>query len=124
MTGVELIAAERQRQIEVEGYTPEHDAEHDDIELAKAAWCYLFAYRKTSQGSGPALPLLVASREWPDAPMGWPWWEDGDPFSKPIGWKPGPTQLRNLVRAGALVAAEIDRLQSRQQAERDEGITS
>ena len=28
MTGVELIAAERQRQIEVEGWTPEHDDAH------------------------------------------------------------------------------------------------
>ena len=26
--GLEIIAAERQRQIEQEGYTPEHDAEH------------------------------------------------------------------------------------------------
>jgi hypothetical protein len=40
MTGAELIAAERQRQIEVEGWTPEHDAAHDGGELAIAAACY------------------------------------------------------------------------------------
>ena len=27
-TGIELITEERQRQIEVEGWTPEHDAKH------------------------------------------------------------------------------------------------
>lgn len=39
MTGIELIAAERARQISVEGYTPEHDDELSDSELGFAA-CY------------------------------------------------------------------------------------
>ena len=40
-TGVELIAAERQRQIEVEGWTVEHDAEHKEGEISMAAGSYL-----------------------------------------------------------------------------------
>jgi hypothetical protein len=39
-TGIELIAEERKRQIEVEGWTAEHDDEHTDGELALAAVCY------------------------------------------------------------------------------------
>lgn len=38
--GVELISVERQRQIEVEGWTQEHDAHHDNQELAHAAVVY------------------------------------------------------------------------------------
>ncbi|WP_373400076.1 hypothetical protein V8V91_10940 [Algoriphagus halophilus] len=39
-TGIELIAEERQRQIEKEGWTSEHDAKHKNGELAHAAATY------------------------------------------------------------------------------------
>lgn len=39
-TGIELITAERQRQIDVEGWTPEHDAEHAKGELVEASTQY------------------------------------------------------------------------------------
>ena len=39
-SGIEAIAAERQRQIEAEGWTPGHDDTHDRGELARAAACY------------------------------------------------------------------------------------
>ena len=39
-TGIDLIAEERQRQISVEGWTPQHDDTHTDNSLAKAAACY------------------------------------------------------------------------------------
>ena len=84
--GAALIAAERQRQIEVEGWTPEHDAVHTDGELVEAAIAYAVA----------AIGLTVsAEADW------WPWdleW-----------WKPKDTRS-NLIRAGALIAAELDRL--------------
>lgn len=86
-TGAELIAAERARQIEVEGWTPEHDDEHDDNELPKAAVAYVLASRNLVLGSWAF----------------WPWHEDW--------WKPSDDPIRNLVKAGALIAAEIDRLQ-------------
>lgn len=81
------ILSERDRQIEEEGWTPEHDDEHDDGSLAKAAACY----------ANPILPDPEA------LPIGWPlsWdWE---------WWKP-KDRRRDLVRAAALIVAEIERL--------------
>jgi hypothetical protein len=39
-TGIELIAAERKRQIEAKGWTYEHDDAHEEGELIAAAVCY------------------------------------------------------------------------------------
>lgn len=87
--GIELIAEERQRQIEKEGWTQEHDAEHTDFSLIQAAICYATPTERRKL-VGP-IPFL------------WPWM---DHF-----WKPTPNdRVRELVKAGALIAAEIDRL--------------
>jgi len=88
--GAGLIAAERRRQVDVEGYSAEYDlARHGMGQLATAAWCYL----------GDVLD----DRPTPEAPPEWPWAD-----SK---WRPTPTDpVRQLVKAGALIAAEIDRL--------------
>ena len=83
------VLAERCRQIEVEGWTPEHDDCHRDGSLAKAAYCYAWA----ACGLGMESP--------PPAPPGWPW--------AGTWWKPRDTRS-NLVRAAALLLAEIDRL--------------
>lgn len=87
-TGIELIATERKRQISKEGWTASHDDTHEYGELAIAATCYAI----NGQGSESLLP-----------PCDWPW--------EKKWWKPSPDQIRNLVKAGALIAAEIDRLQ-------------
>lgn len=95
LKGAARIAAERRRQIEVEGWTPEHDAEHDAAELTLAAAAYLFEAVTT------AMPALW----WPEddpPPSPWPWDESW--------WKPSLDPIRNLEKAGALIAAEIDRL--------------
>ena len=78
------VLVERRRQVEVEGWTPEHDdAEHLPDELALAAASYICA----DEGDAP--------------PAIWPWdWR---------WWKPS-TPRRNLVKAGALILAEIERL--------------
>lgn len=95
--GADLIQAERRRQIQQEGWTPEHDDEHNDFELTKAAICYLQAVAGLpGAGSVDDLPG--------EAPPGWPW--------HPDWWKPS-LMVRDLVKAGALIAAEIDRLQRR-----------
>lgn len=86
-TGVDLIAAERARQIAVEGWTPEHDDEHTESEMALAAACYAMTAGGYAKGQIP--PIWPWSLEW---------------------WKP-QYGIRDLVRAGALIAAEIDRLQ-------------
>ena len=91
MTGAELIAAERQRQMEVEGWTPEHDDEHTLSELSRAAQAYALVASK--QAINPESSTGM--------PMQWPWHEDW--------WKP-KDPISNLVKAGALIAAEIDRL--------------
>jgi hypothetical protein len=96
MTGAEMIAAERQRQIESEGWTPEHDDEHDKGEMAVAAsWYTRITWFKMI---GHPVP-------YGDTPPNWPW--------DASWWKPSDDPIRNLVKAGALIAAEIDRLQRR-----------
>lgn len=94
MSGVELIARERQRQVEAEGWTPGHDDRHVDAELVRAAICYAEA------GSGFDLEI---SHTRDGLPCLWPW--------EPSWWKPSGDLVRDLAKAGALIAAEIDRLQ-------------
>ena len=84
--GVAMIRAERLRQVAVEGYTPEHDARHRPDELAMAG----AAYALDSAGC----PLAAV---------------DAWPFTS-ASFKPGPKPLDSLVKAGALIAAEIDRI--------------
>lgn len=86
--GTALIAAERERQVQVEGWTPAHDDAHTRQELAAAAIIYIH-YRNR----GANFPT----------PLNWPW--------DRAWWKPSDDPIRNLVKAGALIAAEIDRLQ-------------
>ena len=88
-TAIELIAEERQRQIDAEGYSAEHDDEHTDDDLRWAASCYL-------------LHGHLFIDDTPVAYRFWPWSRDS--------WKPAD-EVRNLVKAGALIAGEIDRLQ-------------
>lgn len=93
--GVALIAAERRRQVEKEGWTHEHDDEHVEGEMAGAAASYAAAaQRDIAEG-----PLLAGHQRPPLQTWRWAakWWKPKDPIS-------------NLVRAGALIAAEIDRL--------------
>lgn len=85
MTGAELITQERIRQQEVEGWSIEHDNEHIHGELLDAAVFY--AGYHTALGDITGL---------------WPW---DDSWFKPVD------KIRDLVKAGALIAAEIDRLQ-------------
>ena len=85
------VLAERERQKTVEGWTAEHDDKHNTGDLAKAAACYAVA------------------ASWPDSnrlskgalPLGWPW--DAEGFKS-------TTRRRDLVKAGALILAEIERI--------------
>jgi hypothetical protein len=98
MSGAEMIAAERQRQIEQEGWSAGHDKiEHDSGELAAAAICYaLHPFSDERRGGDFRVPAGSV------VPVGWPW--------EPEWWKPTPKdRVRELVKAGALIAAEIDR---------------
>jgi hypothetical protein len=103
-TGIELIEIERARQMTHEGWTAQHDDDHDAGELAQAAACYAMpdAQRPTKAAVVPGSPRSPAQRV--RIPHRWPW--DAE------WWRPTPDdRVRELVKAGALIAAEIDRLQ-------------
>lgn len=98
MNGAERIAAERKRQIEDEGWTPEHDDGHGSGEMAIAAACYaVYGVRDTRE---PDFFVYVADVYEADA---WPWSPEWDKRDK-------HGRIRRLEIAGALIAAEIDRL--------------
>lgn len=95
---VQEICDERTRQITQEGWTPEHDDEHDMGQLAHAAGCYaLFGDDYAFSDGHPPIRY-------------WPW--DAE------WWKP-KDRRRDLIRAGALIVAELermDRLERREQS--------
>jgi hypothetical protein len=96
MTGIELIAAERKRQIEEEGFTAERDDWQYQNQLALAAVCYAMPenYRRClNEKLNYAFSFLI-------------------PYGLPGRWlKLTPNnRRRELEKAGALIAAEIDRL--------------
>ncbi|WP_253191753.1 hypothetical protein [Burkholderia cenocepacia] len=80
------VLAERRRQVEQEDWTPAHDDQYRDHELSCAAGCYAMYTLAYPAG---------------DPPPAWPWAADW--------WKP-TTHRRNLVKAGALIQAAIERL--------------
>ena len=97
-SGIEMIRAERERQIYKEGFTPEHDAKHLNFELSIAAACYAIHDNcqkiEVMQDHGTIVPAYR------DA---WPW---GYKFDK----REKHDRIQRLTIAGALIAAEIDRL--------------
>jgi hypothetical protein len=98
--GVMAIALERERQISEEGWSPAHDDQHDNGEMACAAACYAWS----GAGAHAFRRLYSMETRWftPDSILAvWPWSEEW--------WKP-KDPLRDLERGGALTAAEIDRL--------------
>ena len=109
-TGIELIAEERQKQIDVKGYDANHDSHHNFEELTNAAKTYINAAFLTTKSNemGNSSESATAWKEynepfeWKYLKLGWPWEEES--------FKP-TTPLQDLVKAGALIAAAIDRLQ-------------
>ena len=92
MSGIDAIAAERRRQIEAEGWSAAHDDQHVNGELAGAAAAYALLRSHVDPGTVMGEDLVQQL---------WPW--------SPNWWKPKDRRA-DLVRAGALIAAEIDRL--------------
>ncbi|RQF48101.1 hypothetical protein IPC264_27290 [Pseudomonas aeruginosa] len=85
------VQVERRRQVEAEGWTPEHDDEHSHGQMARAAACYALAGSSAPNDGTAALLVSLA----------WPWDEQW--------WKPS-TARRDMVKACALALAEIERL--------------
>jgi hypothetical protein len=89
------VLGERLRQVDGEGWTPEHDDEYVLGEMAGAAGAYALWDK-----AGPRVRSRW-DRENGGIPNCWPW--------APRWWKP-KDRRSNLVRAGALILAEIERL--------------
>lgn len=87
------VLAERQRQVQAEGWSNAHDDEHDAGDMAAAGASYALnaadLLHPFSQGDGGG-----------DMPDCWPW--------ATVWWKPS-TARRDLVKAAALILAEIER---------------
>lgn len=90
-TGIELIAAERTRQVNDEGWSSEHDDGHRHEELASAAAYYALPTEERNE-----LERIIPVDLWP--------WDLSQPKLTPND------RIRELTKAGALIAAEIDRL--------------
>lgn len=103
MSGAENILSERVRQWRDERWTDAHDDRYVNGELVRAAMCY-------AEAAHTGLVRLDASKFHKNPPDQWPWdWK---------WWKPSNDPQRNLEKAGALLAAEHDRIarMKRQQA--------
>ena len=92
---IDEIGEERARQRNVEKWSTPHDDEHDDGAMARAAATY-------AGNAGVIIDEAYEASKAPYfAPAAWPWdrkW-----------WKP-KNRRRDLVKAAALIVAEIERL--------------
>lgn len=102
-TGIEMIAEERQRQIDVEDYNEQHDSQHKTSSFIKSALSYIESAKigVTCMENGINNTVDIMERKDKTGRFYWPW-KDGFKVS---------TDVRDLVKAGALIAAAIDRLQ-------------
>lgn len=89
---VQSVIAERQRHQSAEGWTPEHDDQYSKSQLLWASSCY----------------VLNAIHPFNRIPFDWPW--------TPEWWKP-TNPRRDLVKAGALILAEIERIDRQEVAQ-------
>ncbi len=108
-TGVQLIEIERQRQIDEEGWTPEHDDEHEDGELALVAALYstpIKLYEKIKESD-----VIAFSDPWPgtwDAQWDKRWGYGSNKWKESM-LRPSPRTYRKkerldlLIKAGALI---------------------
>lgn len=105
---LELIRAERERQIASEGWSLEHDDDHANGELACAAGCYAIVAGSPCDARNGRIHRGIVPNQWPWAAQ---WW-------KPSSGHQNSDRIRELVKAGALIVAEIERLERRHVAER------
>lgn len=116
------VLAERHRQVEREGYSPDHDDHHVDGSIARAAAAYAFTAGLQEMGNRPGASTEEAVKAtkldaqhtaalWPWRPEEFKSTGDGFSYSAP---------RRDLVRAGALILAEIERLDRAADARFDE----
>ncbi len=93
--GAVLMVAERERQVTGERMAPEHDDRHDPGTLVDAGVAYARPHAALTEPAKDSMAVDSGGR----VPDGWPWEAH---WWKPKGLRP------DLVRAGALLAAELD----------------
>lgn len=119
-TGVELIAEERARQIEVEKFDDSHDEDHSAMQLSGAAGCYIAsAMQKHANETGcmekennTRFQVWAEGYQGPNGKWRENRWIDAWPWDSKYDKREKHDIVRSLVIAGALIAAEIDRLQN------------
>lgn len=102
---LEDIQMERMRQLTKEDWSAAHDDHHDSGELARAAACYCLSAVETVTGREP---LDFLNDDFLSAV--WPWAREW--------WKPKDAR-RDLVRAAALIVAEIERIDRASQSAKE-----
>lgn len=91
------VLAERQRQVTAEWWSFKHDDQYKNTELAFAASCYAFHAAAASWDlEDDGIPY-----DSHPVPKQWPW--------DPSWWRPTDAR-RDLVKAGALILSEIERI--------------
>lgn len=96
MSILDEIGLERARQIDKEGFDVDHDDRHSDGSLPMAAMCYCMAASVAARTN----PSEEQYKTTPKAEF-WPW--------SLLWWKP-KNPRRDLIRAAALIVAEVERL--------------
>ena len=96
------VLEERRRQLEGEGWSTQHDDTHTNGEMALAAAGYaeIAALASEFETKYPGVGAASVYAD-PPVPPFWPWDEEW--------WKP-EDRRRDLVKAAALLLAEIERL--------------
>jgi hypothetical protein len=84
--GIELITEEREKQVNKYNHTAASDSIYKDKELLRASMTY----------------LMLALTQSTDGKQYWPWHPD---------WLHNEGYIENLKKAGAFIAAELDRVQ-------------
>jgi hypothetical protein len=93
--GRPYVLVERVRQLSEEGFDAAHDDQHTEGELSRAAACYAMGAVETITGREPMT--------WDDDFLSalWPW---------DRSWWKSKTARSDLVRAAALILAELERI--------------
>ena len=92
-TGIELIAQERQEQIEKHGFNLSNDEDYSENELVSAA-------------------MYALTQEDEHYPRGWGFWFHDKMVKKEERMSEEEFWIERLKIAGALIAAELDRIQT------------
>lgn len=116
---IEMIKSERVRQVAVEGYSYEHDDQHFDGQIADAAACYaagmpIYTYFRFERDQHQFINMC---------PRGWALKQDerrrltagrvaSNSHKQVVEIQNrNKERIRDLVKAGALIVAEIERIQ-------------